>query len=321
MTQRLVPADMAAAMTALGMRLGKVDDDEVWALCPAHEKRTGRKDSKPTNFSVNRDTGMASCFACGFKGDIATVVMYVLDCDMWTASGWLRANGASLVDQWDRVRTKIAERKEGRNDTSPGVHPDDPDLNFVLFGDAPDSALDARGLDRTSVDHYECRWDHEYDAWVLPMHGRRGRVDGWQLKAGGWVRNRPYGIKKSEYLFGSKVFDGDVMYVVESPLDAVRIHASGYDGAVATFGAKVSHQQVRMMLSLTDHVVLAFDNDPAGWQATSWMVDRLRGRVTVEVVDYDGYEEGDDPGALTDLEIRRLLNTPKTGLLWRSPVS
>jgi DNA primase len=39
-------------------------DTEIGGRCPAHEKRTGERESRPDHFFVNRSTGLFHCFSC-----------------------------------------------------------------------------------------------------------------------------------------------------------------------------------------------------------------------------------------------------------------
>ena len=312
----LLPADLASTLHLLGLDLGRTTHKEVWALCPVHYERTGKHDSKPKNFSVNLSTGWAFCFACEYKADIYKLVRDVRGCNHWEAIGWLRENGASVVDLIERVRTEVSERDampRAKDKTGKMLAHADPDMEFVLLQRPPEFQLDERDLAAESAETYMVRWKD--GGWVLPFTDERGKVHGWQVKAKTFVVNHPHdpkrperSIKKSEFLFGRHCFRGDRLIVVESPLDAVRIHTAGYDGAVATFGSYVSTAQVRMMLEMASTIVIAMDNDEAGWRSAVDLAATIGSRAKVKVCSYAKVPDVKDPGDLTDAGIDLLFS-------------
>jgi DNA primase len=74
---------------------------------------------------------------------------------------------------------------------------------------------------------------------------------------------RPDGIFKTKVLFNyHKVKNKDCIVVVEGILDAMLLHCYGF-GAVCSFGARLSDEQVSMLVKFNE-VVIAFDLDDAG---------------------------------------------------------
>lgn len=312
----LLPADLASTLTLLGLDLGRVTSKEVWACCPVHYERTGKHDLKPKNFSVNVNTGWAFCFSCHYKADLYRLVSDVRGCDPYQAITWLRENGASVVDLIQRVRETMTDDRAAlprvldRHGRALAFA--DPDMEFVLLPNPPEAQVEKRDLCWDSVERYRVRWSD--GAWVLPFTDAKGTVHGWQTKSGPDVKNHPYdpkhperSIKKSEFLFGRHCFSGDRAILVESPLDAVRLHTAGYDGAVASYGSYVSDTQVRLLLDMTSEVVLCMDNDEAGWHSAIDVFARLSGRTKVRVVSYADLD-AKDPGDLTDRDIDHLLS-------------
>jgi DNA primase len=321
-----VPEKLENLLTELGLSVGRVGDNEVWCLCPAHARRTGSPDSKANNFSVNRNTGDAFCFSCRFSTNLVGLVREVLGYDMWDALTWLREHGASLTDYVRRVNDVIEAREKGVSRTAQThaqmLDEADPDLEFVLLEPVPEEKLASRYLSRTSVDAYKVRWLD--GSWVLPFIDDTGRVRGWQLKHPNYVLNYPKGrVKKSRYLFGAHLHNpGQRAYIVESPLDAVRLHTAGYDGGLATFGATVSFAQVKLLAELTDDVVLVMDNDEAGWNATRWLRDELLTRTRrLHIATYADLELAKDPGDLSEEGIDHLLENCQSALLAKLPAT
>lgn len=295
----LMPDDLPTTLAEAGLTLGRVSDDEVWALCPAHLRRSGKEDTAPTNFSVNMDTGVSHCFACGYSAGLTSLIAMVLfDNDAWAASGWLAERGASLVDAIARVKRKNVAAKR-----MAGIALNDPDFEFVVFPEAPDYALEDRDLSRESAHVYRVRWDERSQNWVLPFIGENGRVVGWQTKGKRRFVNYPTGLQKSDYLFGlDKTMGSSRAILVESPLDVLRLYTAGYPYAVSSYGSEVSDTQVSLLLRAFRHITLAMDNDEAGAKSTTSLLERLGGRIPVNVLSYR-HTAANDPGEMTDDEV------------------
>lgn len=312
-----VPADLPPVLEKMGLQIGRVTGDEIWALCPAHERRVGKPDSKPTNFSVNRVTGDAYCFACGFRSNLEGLVRETMGLNTWEALNWLQENGASLGDFVKRLDeySKPNYERSGYEDSSYQKE-DDPDLEFVLLSRPPKEALEEKNISEEAVEVYKIRWKER--SWILPFTDITGRVHGWQVKRKSYVSNYPKQVvKKSNYLFGAHtVIYGQRVYVVESPLDAARLRTAGYTGGLATFGAYASKQQISLLCRLTDDVVIVMDNDKPGWAAARWLLSSLQNRMRrLHVATYEDIPSAKDPGDLTDLGIDVLLENTKSSLL------
>lgn len=261
------PADLEGALYEMGVEVWRSTDDEVTALCPGHEKRTGRQDSHPS-WSVNRTTGLHNCYSCGFSGTFIDLVMFVLfPHDVFRAARWMRQFGVNLTTLHDlaafadTTKERVVEQAELV-----------PETRLAMYADVPDWALEARSLERASVDHYGIRWNDKNDAWIIPVRTPEAELAGWQEKWEGKRRfmNRPRDMLKSLCLFGLDVFPvGEPAVLLESPLDVVRLHSAGWEGGLATYGAEVSSFQKQLLLSVTDELVDAHDNDHAGRTAAA----------------------------------------------------
>jgi DNA primase len=81
---------------------------------------------------------------------------------------------------------------------------------------------------------------------------------------------------------------------------------------VATYGATVNVEQLDRIVRSFSTIVLAFDNDRAGWDATTTTADRVRmlyGRP-VQYYRYPPGSYGQDPGSLNGLAFRSAATRP-----------
>ena len=71
----------------------------------------------------------------------------------------------------------------------------------------------------------------------------------------------------------------------EGNLDVVTLHQAGFDNAVASMGTALTQEQLRLLSRYTKELVLCYDNDNAGQQATQRALDLLNNsEFTVKVL-------------------------------------
>jgi DNA primase len=130
---------------------------------------------------------------------------------------------------------------------------------------------------------------------VLFLSGRS--IEGKEFK------NTP-GLPKSKTLFNlHRVKTADKVYVVESSFDAIRLSQCGFP-AVATLGANVSNFQTDLLQKYFNSIIVIADNDEAGGNMKTKIVERLGSRVTVVKLDKQYKDIGDmDDDAIKSIDI------------------
>lgn len=299
----LSPTDMVQALDNLGIRVEKVQGDEVYALCPMHMERVGKEDSKPS-WSVNKETGLSHCFSCGYSASFVTLVMDVLKVEFKDATRWVKKNGMTL-DIVDLLPSR-REAPEARKKPERIV----PESVFTGMVEPPQKALESRLVTAEACLEFGVLWDPDQKGWVLPIRWPDGVLMGYQFKKGSLVLNEPKQMRKRGALFGLPPFRSGRMILVESPLDAVRLYSEGIKGGVSTFGAHVSEEQERIIMEYASAVVIALDNDGPGLKETERLLQRLGRVLPTYAFSYEKAtplpgKEGKDPGELDRASLYR----------------
>lgn len=279
---------------------------EINGLCPKHKERTGKEDHNPS-WWINSNTGAHICFSCGYKGNINSLVMDVKGCDYFEMQDFLKEKSELPLDV-------LMKRLK---DLPQYIAPEEPigmsEARLAVFTDVPDKELKKRFLTREAADAHGVVWDTKNNAWILPIREPNDfTLWGWQEKgaAGRFFRNYPSGVKKSKTVFGVHILsDSAPLWVVESPLDAVRLTGLGYN-AIATYGAIISEEQGKLMRRATQ-LISAFDNDQAGKKASEQMLGFSRKYgFDLRYFNYTGIDVK-DVGDMTEKQIERGLETAK----------
>ena len=273
-----VLSSMDSVLESIGVSVVTVGDREISARCPFHA------DNHPS-FSMNAENGLWICYQCGERGTLDMLIV--------------RLGGTEAKP--DRILREIKRQSIGveKEEKRPAVE-EDP---FVLpamyrsYKNPPAWALESRMILPEVAERYGIKWDR---GWVIPIiKPFEDRLLGWQFKAPGVVLNYPRSVKKSITLFGYQQADFKEVALVESPLDVARLASVGVN-AVASYGAFVSKEQVRLLIELADRVSLALDNDEEGHRQSDKLYPVLARYLPVKKINYPLNKK--DPGDLSDKE-------------------
>jgi len=282
-------------LESLGIR-GRMSGSNISAPCPFHQ------DSNPS-FSVNVDRGIFNCFAgCG-SGNIQQLVARVLGCDLIEAHRHIIS-----FSQTDTLTLLKAFDKQ-KEEHPPLVEIMDED---VLIDDwwGPNWWRE-RGFDEDDIYNWHIKYEPSTDAVVIPA-------------GNGFIKRYPPnspirykysdGLDKRNILFGYDRLVGESnilneILLVEGSLDCLWGVKYGYP-TVALLGSSLTGQQLKKLAYLNPkEVVLALDNDEAGWNASVKIAKQLQGKFHLSYLQIPNNKN--DLQELTEEELRTAFQNRK----------
>jgi 5S rRNA maturation endonuclease (ribonuclease M5) len=197
---------------------------------------------------MNSENGLWICYSCGARGTLNGLVRELTGKEDLEVSAMLMNNSVDML-----LVPKVEQ------ETPADIH------TYLSYPPVPSKYLRSRNLSSDAARMYGIRWNETNLSWIIPIVSPDNELLGWQEKAPDWVRNHPRGIKMRHTLFGIERFTSKTSILVESPLDVVRF-ASSFDGmqCLATFGASITTEQLRLLYGVSEKVIVALDNDKAG---------------------------------------------------------
>lgn len=272
--------------------MGQNVDGEDWGQCPdpwglhKHGDRTGK-------FAINRNKKVYNCFVCG-GGSLLSLTMAIRDCEEDEAIDWLRqfASKAFQSDEAfvEEIHNALAEKQLAESAPLPWFN-----SNVLLQWEGTDHHwFDERGISeevrtqfRLGVNSSTTRKDFTGESIVLP-HIWNGNLVGWQNR---WIGDRPKWIPKytntndfpkktTLYGWDRAIDSQDPIVVVESVPTVLYLASIGIP-SVATFGANVSKEQMRILRGCQQGIILAQDNDQAGDKWRSDLIGYLERYIPV----------------------------------------
>jgi DNA primase len=283
-----------------------ISGDELMFRCPVH-------DDSRASAQFNVHSGLWCCFGCHEGGSIKRLCREL-------GITPLSEPEPQLDDLYRKLRELKHPTKEHRLDM--------PETSLRRY-DLPTRYWAGRGFRPETIKAFDLGMDMMSNAATIPLRGENGNLLGVikrYLDDDCDLRYRyPKGFKRSHNLFGSWMVEhhpSDLVVLTEGSVDAMKVWQAGFPGC-AVYGSSISPEQIRLLRRLgVGQVVLFFDNDRAGKQATELCQGRkTRVRKGKKFVRYDprtdlrrwflvsqvDYRSGwpSDPGAMTDDQIRR----------------
>lgn len=268
-----------------GLRNVKRSGQNLVASCPfTHNHPNG--DRNPS-FSINPETGLWLCFACGESGNLPQLAMKVLGMDRFEAE---RRYGQEITE--GSIRSMI----DGRFDRPQPLTPLQADVSGWCANRT--EYWKFRGFTDETIGKWRLGYSTEMRRAMVPVYFK-GELVGWSGRAiddsmqPKWLHSKD--MPKSEILFGMDNFTGDSVVLVEAPLSVIMLDQYGVHNAVSSFGCKLSDAQARLLRANYNNVLIWYDPDDAGRDGTVGAIGKLEDFVDVYIVP----ETRDDPAAMT----------------------
>jgi len=103
---------------------------------------------------------------------------------------------------------------------------------------------------------------------------------------------------KSRHLFAlnlAKATKADYFILAEGYMDVIALHQAGFDSAVASLGTSLTEEQARILRRYTRQVVISYDADSAGRQATQRAIALLQKcDIQIKVLRIPGAKDPDE---------------------------
>jgi DNA primase len=244
--------------------------DNYDCLCPIHEK-----DGSSPSFSIHKDSGLWICRSkCG-SGNIINLISRIEKCSFSEAKEKLgvyfdrksllseRFNKLRELFSFSRVKPDlpIMEYPEGFTLISERTEIDAPDYYNYITSRLDIKIIKEFGLGYTTIGKNSGRI-------ILPVYINKKLIGYTARSIHSDATKRyliPEGCRTSKMIWGYDQESSSESWVCESIFDALTLILWGIRPVYATFGARISNEQIDHLLSKkVKDLIICFHNDPAG---------------------------------------------------------
>ena len=283
-------------ITGSGINIESEVDSDYLIYCPFHNNyRTPAGE-------VDKRTGFFFCFSCQHVCDLTELIMHTSGRSYFESARYIKSKETeSDIEQQVNQRLIVKEM----------YTPFDEIMIKRLNNQALESPramryFQGRLITEESVKKFGLGYSEKQDMVTIPVASPDGIDIGFVGRSveGKEFKNTP-GLPKSKVLFNlHRVKTAGKVYVVESSFDAIRLDQCGFP-AVATLGANVSNFQTDLLQKYFNNIIVIADNDEAGGNMKSKLIEKLGNRVSVVTLD----KKYKDIGDMSDEDIKNLDET------------
>jgi len=283
-------------LTGTGIDIETEYGTDYIIFCPYHNN------NRTPAGEVSKDHGMFFCFGCQTTKTLIEFVMYTSNRTYFEAARYIKSKEQDSNIE-DSVNKVLASKPE--------FIQYDELLIKRLNNQAVESPralryFEGRKITKDSMLKFNLGYSEKQDSVTIPIHSPDGMCLGFVARTveGKEFKNTP-GLPKGKVLFNlHRVKTSNIVYVVESSFDAIRLDQVGFP-AVATLGANVSATQIMLLEKYFNSIVLIADNDDAGIIMRDKLIEKLGPTVTSVYIDKKYKDIGDmDDNAIKELEFQ-----------------
>lgn len=280
-------------LTGSGINIESEVDSDFILFCPYHANH------RTPAGEIDKTSGLFFCFSCHKTASLIEFVMHMTNRTYFEAARFIKSK-------------ETATNLEAEVEKQLHQKPDYVQFDELLIQRLSTQALESpramryyegRLISEDSVNKFKLGFSEKQDMVTIPVHSPDGMAVGFVGRSieGKEFKNTP-GLPKAKLLFNlHRVKTADRVYVVESSFDAIRLDQVGMP-AVATLGANVSNIQIDLLKKYFNNIYVIADNDEAGGNMKSKIIEKLGSRVNVVQLD----KQYKDIGDMTDEDIKNL---------------
>lgn len=307
-------------------------DDETLVCCPVHGE------SNPS-MGVSADKQVCHCFACGFAGSFAKLLLYSRPDDFGfdqstddtikrTEFRAFRKANEFLATRYELEYHELGRRVRSvkRYEQTQNVYLQDDERKVIpLFKIAPFMSgketyayFFERGFDKSDMQKFMIGRDTDNETITLPVFYEDNKLAG---VIGRYIskkrkKNERYkiydGFERSKVLYPLNYAKpiNDTIILVEGQFDAIRMHKIGYTNTYAVMTDHISQDQADWVCEHCKTVIWIGDNDERGIEAREKSRKILKNRVEFKIVDFPDY--GKDVCEWSDEDIHTMIDGAHT---------
>ena len=276
---------------------------DVMCCCPYHKNGQERRPSA----GIRKSDGLFHCLACGETHSLPEVIGHCFHSDALYGYNWLRQNFNADIEQ-QRIAIDLNLNRNTVQQSTHIQYIEDTELDRYRY---VHPYMYERGLTDEIIEKFDIGYDKTTDSITFPVRDANGnclfvarrsvKTKFFELPKG--ITKPLYGMYELTHTQGFGVTYPVKLYVCEGLFDCLRLWCNN-KLAVAGFGCLFNNYQIKQIQDLPIRsVVLALDNDEAGWKANERLRRFLTNKVVTEVELPVGKK---DVGECSDSEIQNL---------------
>lgn len=291
---------------ALNLKIESTTGKHFLCLCPFHSNMN------TPSFEVDFSKGLYFCFnpSCGARGTLLDLVKETTHRNDFEALRFILSHKATASDL-------VGELEELLDDTPDFVQFPIETIDKLMTelgeSDRAKQYFLSRGITEDSMIEFSLGYSKNQDMVTVPLRSPDGMIVGIIGRSvDGKSFKNSANLPRNKTLFNisrAKKHGGKII-ICESSFDAILINQAGFPNVVATLGAHLSKEQIKLLNRYASSIIIMTDNDEAGRKLGENIANALPNKEVLWAL--NSYDEvyprnAKDAGDMTAEEIRHCI--------------
>lgn len=244
-----------AILNELGIEVLSETDTVFSALCPFH------RNTDTPSFAVNKENGTFICFspACDERGSLLSLVMRVRGVSIFPARRIIDGHAGNSRPLEERVEDILKNKDELPRFPAEVIER----MARDFWGSPAHEYMKGRGFDDETLSDFQIGYSKNKGLVAVPVHDWDGNPVGviGRTIVGKRFENSKKLPTKSTLFNIHRAKRKDRVIIVESSMDAMRLHQLGFPNAVATCGGFFTNHHAALVNKYFSEIIIMTDNE------------------------------------------------------------
>jgi len=317
-TPQYATSHVKSIVKSLGIHTTGEASNNLLGYCPFHSNR------HTPSFSISCENGLWICYnpACGEAGTLNELVKRILQKNDFEALRYISSKKSEELENFDELLSDVLEDKPDFVEFSQEKL--DQLYNELCSNKEAKDYFVSRGINEESMHYFRLGFSSNLGMVIVPVHSPDGIPVGL---VGRSITEKKFknstNLPRSKTMFNihraKKI--GDLVIVVESSFDAIRVHQAGFPNVVATLGGHISPENLNLLNRYFNKIIIMTDADEAGRQLGLNVANKLRMKDILWASDSYGKiypHDAKDAGDMTEDEIKHCIKNAVSDIEYRS---
>lgn len=247
---------IAAVLEDIGVEWVSETDSVFMCYCPFH------RNTDTPSFAVNKENGTYICFspACDVKGKLVSLVMEVARLNIFQAKRLIEKNEGAKIPIAEEIDRILAKKDELTSFPADKIN----EMADAFWDSAAHEYMRNRGFDDKTLAYFQVGYSRIKHLVAVPVHDWDGNpvgVIGRTIEGKRFQNSKKIPTHKTLFNIHRAKKVGETVIIVESSMDAMRLHQVGFPNVVATCGGFFTKDHASLISRYFNQVIIMTDND------------------------------------------------------------